>query len=213
MARSRFSILILPRCVVPHPSCVFCGLGGEARAFALSQAFSHRQLAPAQERGPLRFDLHRAPHAGRVVAGGPVKVFNSDSPSMRCAPSKLRLLRLGWGSTSVCPLSSVLPQATGSRAGTRSTAIRSPPCPSRRTRSAGSSTTASLLASQPVRAPPDCDEYTESLRSASSLRERCCRTSSLSLRNYPLVSVRRFARLHISIARILVNVDSHRKLR
>ena len=28
---SPFSLLVHPRWIVPHPSCVFCGLGGEAR--------------------------------------------------------------------------------------------------------------------------------------------------------------------------------------
>ena len=174
------TISVLPKMRVPRPNL----LGREA-----PHPSRFRQSVFLPEMRVPRPNLlgREAPYPSRFrqsvflpemrVAGGPVKVFNSDSPSMRCAPSKLRLLRLGWGSTSVCPLSSVLPQATGSRAGTRSTAIRSPPCPSRRTRSAGSSTTASLLASQPVRAPPDCDEYTESLRSAPSLRERCCRSS------------------------------------
>jgi hypothetical protein len=60
------SLLVLPRWVVPHPSRAFCGLGGEARWFAFSQANSLRQPIPPQERGPLRFDLDRALHSGRV---------------------------------------------------------------------------------------------------------------------------------------------------
>jgi hypothetical protein len=35
------------------------------------------------------------------LAGGPVMYFTADSPTMDCAPSKLRFLKLGWESTTV----------------------------------------------------------------------------------------------------------------
>ena len=76
------------------------------------------------------------------VAGGPAKFFTHGSPSMDCAPSKPRLLRLGWEGTNVRPPLRVPLPVTGCHAATPSTAIRSRRYPSPRSHNAGSWTTA-----------------------------------------------------------------------
>ena len=90
---------------------------------------AHRQVARSS--APKITTNHeelRPIHRGLIAmsgAGGPVKVFTSGSPTIDRAPSKLRLLQLGWESATVRHLSNALPEGTGSPAETRPIAIRS----------------------------------------------------------------------------------------
>ena len=90
------------------------GLPAAPKRSTLAYANAHRPSALFENL------FYRMLEVARSQGRWPGQVFTSGAPTMDCAPSKLRLLRLGWESTRVCPASGILPRATGLLAGTRS---------------------------------------------------------------------------------------------